>query len=90
MYVADWGNERVQVLDPDGGFAVSLRGESDLSKWAEDFMSANTEEAEARSRSNLEKDLDLFIQDPTRSRPTSKSSSGDPRRSNWTARAGST
>ena len=64
VYVADWGNERVQVLDPDGGFVVSLRGESDLAKWAEDFFSTNTEEAEARSRSNLEKDIDFFVQDP--------------------------
>ena len=43
IYVADWGNERVQVLDPDGGFVVGLRGESDLSKWAQEFMAANAE-----------------------------------------------
>ena len=64
IYVADWGNERVQVLDPSGGFVTKLRGESTLSKWAEEFLSINIEEAEARAKSNLEKDIDLFVDDP--------------------------
>ena len=64
IYVADWGNERVQVLDPDGGFVVGLRGESGLSKWAQEFMAANAEEAEARSRSDLEKEIELRVDDP--------------------------
>ena len=61
IYVADWGNERVQALDPDGRFVQKLRGESTLSKWAEDFLSSNTEEAEARSRADLEKDIEFFV-----------------------------
>ena len=28
LYVADWGNERVQVLTQDGGCLANLRGES--------------------------------------------------------------
>ena len=64
VYVADWGNERVQVLDPDGGFVINLRGESTLSKWADEFLSANVEEAEARAKSDLEKDIDFFVDDP--------------------------
>ena len=64
IYVADWGNERVQVLDPEGGFVVTLRGEATLSKWAEEFLSANVEEAEARARADLEPQMEFFIDDP--------------------------
>ena len=64
MYVADWGNERVQVLDPEGAFVMKLRGEATHSKWAEDFLTANVEEAEARAKSNLEPDVEFFIDDP--------------------------
>ena len=54
MYVADWGNERVQVLDPEGGFVIKLRGESTLSIWAANFLSVNVEEGKARATANLE------------------------------------
>ena len=64
MYVADWGNERVQVLDSKGGFVQKLRGEATLSKWAEEFLDANAEEAEARARSNLEPVLDFVAGNP--------------------------
>ena len=64
IYVADWGNERVQVLDPEGRFVIKLRGESTLSKWAEDFLSANAEEARARARADLEPDIEFFSDDP--------------------------
>ena len=64
IYVADWGNERVQVLDPDGGFVVKLRGAATLSKWAEEFLTANVEEAEARALANLEPALEQFGGDP--------------------------
>jgi DNA-binding beta-propeller fold protein YncE len=64
MYVADWGNERVQVLDSKGGFVQKLRGEATLSKWAEEFMKGNAEEAEARARANLEPVLDFVSGNP--------------------------
>ena len=48
IYVADWGNERVQVLGPQGEFLEKLRGQATLSKWANDFYEANSEEWEAR------------------------------------------
>ena len=64
IYVADWGNERVQVLDPEGGFVMKLRGSATVSKWAEDFLSTNVEEAEARAISNLEPELEQFGGDP--------------------------
>ena len=63
MYVADWGNERVQVLDPGGGYVMKTRGEATLSKWAENFLRINTEEADARSRADLEPEVELFDPD---------------------------
>ncbi len=64
IYVADWGNERVQVLDPEGGFVLKLRGEATDSKWAQEFLSTNLEEAEARAQSDLAPDIDFFVDDP--------------------------
>ena len=64
IYVSDWGNERVQVLGPDGGFVAKYRGEATHSRWAEEFLSVNVEEASARARSNLEPDLDFFEKTP--------------------------
>mgnify|MGYP001236731991 CR=1 FL=1 len=62
IFITDWGNERVQVLDSDGKFLQNIRGESGLSKWAEEYFESNVDEAEARSRSNLEPELG--IEDP--------------------------
>ena len=53
IYVADWGNERVQVLGPDGGFLQKLRGQATLSKWAEEFYEANSDEWNARQKANI-------------------------------------
>jgi DNA-binding beta-propeller fold protein YncE len=64
IYVADWGNERVQVLDPEGGFVMKLRGAATVSKWAEEFLNANVEEAEARAKADLEPALEQFGGDP--------------------------
>ncbi len=64
IYVCDWGNERVQVLDPDGGFVTKLMGDATNSKWAQDFLNTNVEEGQARARSNLDKDIDFFVDDP--------------------------
>ena len=64
IYVADWGNERVQVLGPTGDYITKVRGESDLSKWAEEFMTANVDEATAREKSDMEPDLPYLVNDP--------------------------
>lgn len=64
IYVSDWGNQRVQVIDPEGGFVAKLRGQATLSVWAENFLSVNEEEANARSRANLEPDIEFFNDDP--------------------------
>jgi hypothetical protein len=64
MYVADWGNERVQVLDPDGGFVTKVRGQATLSTWAENFLRINEQEWEARSRADLDRGIDYPYDDP--------------------------
>lgn len=64
VHVADWGNERVQVFDPEGGFVAKLRGSATLSPWAQEFLSANVEEAQARATANLEPDTAQFGGDP--------------------------
>lgn len=54
----------MQVLDADGRFVQKLRGEATESTWAEDFLRANSEEAEARGRANLEPEIEYFNDDP--------------------------
>jgi hypothetical protein len=39
--VADWGNERVQILRPDGMHLATLYGDATLSKWAQEFLDAS-------------------------------------------------
>ena len=63
VYVADWGNERVQAFDAYGNFVQLLRGEATLSPWAVNFLNINREEGEARSRADLERDIDFFDHD---------------------------
>lgn len=63
IYVCDWGNERVQVLDSKGEFLQLTMGESTLSPWANNFFNVNVEEAEARSKANLE-NFDIELPDP--------------------------
>ena len=50
MFVADWGNQRLQVLNRDGRFLLKLRGEAVLSPWAEEYLEAQADENDARSR----------------------------------------
>ena len=64
VYVTDWGNERLQVFDKDGSFVSKFRGEATISVWGQEYLDGNYEEAEPRSRSNLEPELDIFGGDP--------------------------
>ena len=64
IYIADWGNERVKVMDPSGHIVQSLRGQATESKWARAFLDINLEEAAARNNSDLETELDYFVNDP--------------------------
>ena len=54
LYVADWGNERVLALTPEGEIAAVIRGDSEDSSWAADYFAANPEEGAARRAANLE------------------------------------
>tara|TARA_B100001167_G_C16457874_1_gene162041 strand:- start:127 stop:441 length:315 start_codon:yes stop_codon:yes gene_type:complete len=62
--VADWGNERVQILDPDGGFVQELRGQADLSVWAEEFYEANDDEKSQRDKFELIPEMSPSVQSP--------------------------
>ena len=50
IYVADWGNQRVQVFDHHWNFQASLRGQATVSPWAQEYLEANADELDARSR----------------------------------------
>ena len=41
IYVADWGNDRVQVLTPDGRNITTFTGDAGLSKWEETKLYSN-------------------------------------------------
>lgn len=53
MFICDWGNERIQVLNADGEFLQMTLGQSDLSPWPANFLNINVEEGQARERSDL-------------------------------------
>jgi DNA-binding beta-propeller fold protein YncE len=60
IYVADWGNQRVQMFDANWNFETSLRGQATVSPWAQEYLDANQDEAEARKSFNpyIEVDTD--------------------------------
>ena len=59
IFVADWGNERVQVFGPGGAYRTQFRGESGLSKWAQDWFEADHMDLlKERQKSNMEPPLD--------------------------------
>ena len=58
LIVADWGNERVQMLGPDGACLGVFRGESRDSLWAQDYFSVNPDEAAARHLADLEPEIE--------------------------------
>ena len=70
IFVADWGNERVQVLGPDGTFRAQFRGESGLSKWAEDWFAADHMDLfEGRQKADMEPPLDPAVGEFFRNEP---------------------
>tara|TARA_B100000676_G_C18052771_1_gene832289 strand:- start:147 stop:1169 length:1023 start_codon:yes stop_codon:yes gene_type:complete len=64
IYVADWGNERIQIYNNKGIFITHLRGQATISKWAQEFLDSNLEEASARSKANLKPSIGQFNNDP--------------------------
>ena len=45
IYVADWGNNRVQALTPDGRHIATFTGDAGLSKWATEKLYSNPDMA---------------------------------------------
>ena len=43
VYVADWGNERLQVFDADGSFVTKITGDATMSKWGKEKLDADQE-----------------------------------------------
>ena len=41
IYVADWGNDRVQVLAPDGRHITTFTGDAGMSKWGAEKLYSN-------------------------------------------------
>ena len=48
LYVADWGNQILQVFDSNGKFLMSHRGSADLNPWALEYFAAQQDEKRAR------------------------------------------
>jgi DNA-binding beta-propeller fold protein YncE len=53
VYVADWRNNRVQLFDNDGSHMETLVGDATLSKWCQEFVDVNPEQAEWREGAAL-------------------------------------
>ena len=60
VYVSDWRNDRVQVFDMDGGHRETLVGNATLSKWCQDFLDVNPEQAGWRADSGMAEQEKLF------------------------------
>lgn len=50
IFVSDWGNQRVQVFDDDWNFQILLKGQATVSPWAQEYLEANADELDARTR----------------------------------------
>ncbi len=53
IFVADWRNDRVQVFTPDGAHNETLSGDATLSKWCQEFLDVNPEQASWRENAAL-------------------------------------
>ena len=63
IYVSDWGNERLQVLTPNGALYATERGRATLSQWAKEFFHSNPDEIEVREIANLTPELPPHLAD---------------------------
>jgi DNA-binding beta-propeller fold protein YncE len=53
VYVADWRNDRVQMFAQDGSHSETLVGDATLSKWCQEFLDVNPEQASWREGAGL-------------------------------------
>ena len=60
VYASDWWNDRVQVFDPDGAHRETLVGHATLSKWCQEFVDVNPEQANWRENSGMAEREKLF------------------------------
>ncbi|GIT02228.1 MAG: hypothetical protein CM1200mP27_08530 [Chloroflexota bacterium] len=51
-------------FDPPGEFIEKLRGNGTISKWAQNFLNINVEEASAREKADLNLQIDYFDDSP--------------------------
>jgi hypothetical protein len=54
IYVADWGNNRVQLFTPEGRYVQKFLGDATLSKCARAYVLANPKPLRLREMANLE------------------------------------
>jgi NHL repeat len=64
MYVADWGNNRLQVLGSDGSFRAKLLGDAGLSKWAAEYLPSNPDYMHQREVAK-NREVERFLWGPT-------------------------
>jgi hypothetical protein len=48
IYVADWGSQRLLVLDSRGSLLETKRGEADLNPWSLEYLASQHDERKAR------------------------------------------
>ncbi len=60
VYVSDWRNDRVQVFDRNGSHRETLVGHATLSKWCQEFVDVNPEQASWRENSGMAEREKLF------------------------------
>jgi DNA-binding beta-propeller fold protein YncE len=53
VFVADWRSDRVQVFGRDGTHTETLVGDATLSKWCQEFLDVNPEQASWRENAGL-------------------------------------
>ena len=53
IWIADWRNDRVQVFGQDGSHTETLIGDATLSKWCQEFLDVNPEQASWRENAGL-------------------------------------
>jgi DNA-binding beta-propeller fold protein YncE len=71
VYVADWRNDRVQVFTNSGAHVETLVGDATLSKWCQEFLDVNPEQAGWR------RDAGLFEQEKRFWRPSAIETGSD-------------
>ncbi|MDA0232935.1 MAG: NHL repeat-containing protein [Chloroflexi bacterium] len=71
VFVADWRNDRVQAFSEDGAHIETLTGDATLSKWCQEFLDVNPEQASWRENAGL------FEQEKRFWRPSAVETSAD-------------